>query len=397
MTVDSTDQVDPARFYAARRAEAHENAMRRSRAEGRLSRIRLLVATALAIALWRGHRATAAALAVAFVGLVIAHARVRLALRRARADVDACDAGLARMARAWEAVPRFRDSGSDAAADSATALDLDLTGERSVLHLLGIASPFGITRLEEWLLRDPAPLATIEARQASVAALRTRADMLLDAAVAGARAPSLPRRYLEQVHRWGAESHALRSLSRRVLGGVTLLGLIAAIGAATAGFANAVRLVVPLLVLNLTLAALARRRLQRSFQGLNDAVRQLEGAVDTMRRLALATDVDGALGELQRRLRSEDAVGAVASLRRLLEWNEVRHSPMGHWALNAVVAFDALLIEALGWWGHRHGNRVREWFHMVGDAEALLALGTSRSRIRRGRCPSCTTIPRAPS
>jgi hypothetical protein len=376
VTVDGTDQPDPSRFYAARRGEAHERAMRHSRAEARLSRIRLLVATALAIALWRGHRAMAAALAVAFVGLVIAHAHARRALRRARAEVDACDAGLARMARAWEAVPRFRDSGSAAASDSATARDLDVTGERSVLHLLGIASPFGIARLEEWLLGDPAPLATIEARQASVAALRTRAATLLDAAVAGARAPSLPRRYLEQVHRWGAESHTLRSLPRRVLGGMTLLGLIAAIGAATAGVAGAVRLVVPLLVLNLTLAALARRRLQRSFLGLNDAVRQLEGAVDTMRRLALAPDVGGALGELQRRLRSEDAVGAVAALRRLLEWNEVEHSPMGHWALNAVVAFDALLIEALGWWGHRHGNRVREWFHMVGDAEALLALGT---------------------
>ena len=376
MNVDGAGQADPERLYTARRAEAHTNAVRLSRAEGRLSRLRLLVATALVIALWRGHRAIAAALAAAFVGLVVAHARTRRALRRANAEVDACDAGLARMTRAWEGIQRFRDPGSTAAADSATARDLDITGERSVLHLLGITSPFGIARLEEWLLGDPAPLATISARQASVAALRTRADMLLDAAVAGRRASRLPRRYLEQLHRWGAESHTLRSLSRRVMGGMTLLGLVAAIAAATAGVQGVVRLVVLLLVVNLSLAALARRHLQRSFHGLNDVVRQLEDAVDTMRRLSLASDVDGELGELQRRLRSEDAVGAVASLQRLLTWNEVQYSPMGHWALNAVVAFDALLIEALGWWGHRHGGRVREWFDIVGDAEALLSLGT---------------------
>jgi hypothetical protein len=369
-------QVDAERFYAARRAEAHSNAARLSRIERRLGALRLFVATGAAIALWQGYRAVAAALVAAFVSLVVAHARTRRSLERASAEVDACEAGLARMARAWEAMPPFRDPGSAAAAESATARDLDIIGERSVLHLIGVTSPFGSARLEEWLLGDPAPLASIAGRQVSVAALRTRADMLLDAAVAGRRAPALPRRYLEQLHRWGAESHALRSVPRRVVGAATLLALACAIAAAAAGSARAVPLIVPLLVMNLALAAFARRRLQRAFHGLNDAVRQLEGAVDTMRRLSLADDVDGALGELQQRLRTDHAVGALASLQRLLTWNEVHYSPMGHWALNAVVAFDALLIEALGSWGRRHGGRVREWFHLVGDAEALLALGT---------------------
>ena len=374
--VDSTDQVDPGRFYAARRAEAQTIVERLSRTEGRIGGFRLLVATALVVVLWRGHGAIAAALAVAFVGLVAAHARTRRALRRASAEVDACEAGLARMARAWESVPAFRDAGSALAAESPTARDLDVSGERSVLHLLGVTSPFGVARLEEWLLGDPAPLTTIAARQASVTALRERADMLLDAAIAGRRVPSLPRRHLEQLHRWGAESHRLRSTTRRVIGGAALLALVAAVVVTATGRANATTLVVLLLVVNVTLAALARRQLARSFHGLNDAVRQLEGAVDAMRRFARAADVDGALGDLQRRLRSDDAVGAVASLQRLLTWNEVQYSPMGHWALNAVVGFDALLIEALGAWGARHGDHVRDWFHIVGDAEALLALGT---------------------
>jgi DNA mismatch repair ATPase MutS len=372
----STDQVDPGRFYAARRADAQAIIERLARTDGRIGGSRLLVATALVIALWQGHRALAAALAVAFVGLVVAHARTRRALRRASAEVDACDAGTARMARAWERVPPFRDSGAAIAADSPTARDLDVSGDRSVLHLLGATSPFGTARLEEWLLGDPAPLASIAARQASVHALRTRPDMLLDAAIAGRRAPSLPRRHLEHLHRWGTESHRLRSVARRIVAGATIVTLVAAVAATASGFANAASLVVLLLVVNLTLTALARRQLARSFHGLNDAVRQLEGAVDAMRRLSLATDVDGALGELQRRLRSDHAVGAVASLQRLLTWNEVQYSPMGHWALNAVAGFDALLIEALGSWGARHGSRVHEWFHVVGDAEALLALGT---------------------
>ena len=376
MDVDSTDQPGPGRFYAARRADARAIIERLSRTEGRIGGARLLVATALVIALWQGRRAIAAALAIAFVGLVVAHARTRRALRRASGEVDACDAGTARMARAWEGVPPFRHSGSTIAADSPTARDLDVSGERSVLHLLGVTSPLGTARLEDWLLGDPAPLATIAARQASVRALRTRADMLLDAAIAGRRAPSLPQRHLEHLHRWGAESHRLRSRPRRLVAAATLVALVAAVAATVTGAVNATSLVVLLLVVNLTLAALARRQLARSFHGLNDAVRQLEGAVDAMRRLSLADDVDGALGALQRRLRSDHAVGAVASLQRLLTWNEVQYSPMGHWALNAVVAFDALLIEALGSWGARHGDHVHDWFHVVGDAEALLALGT---------------------
>jgi hypothetical protein len=375
LDVDSTDQVGPEGFYAERRAGAHAIIERLSRVEGRIGGSRLLVATVLAIALWRGQGAIAAALVFAFVGLLVAHARTRRALRRARGELDACDAGAARMARAWESVPPFRDAGSDIA-DSPTARDLDITGERSVLHLLGVTSPFGTARLEEWLLGDPAPLATVAARQASVHALRTRPDMLLDAAIAGRRAPSLPRRHLEHLHRWGAESHRLRSSPRRIVAGATLVALGAAVGVMATGLADAVPLVVTLIVVNLTLAALARRQLARSFHGLNDAVRQLEGAVDAMRRLSHAADVGGALGELQRRLRSDHAVGAVASLQRLLTWNEVQYSPMGHWALNAVVGFDALLIEALGAWGARHGGRVHDWFHIVGDAEALLALGT---------------------
>ena len=374
--VDSTDQMDPERFYSARRADAQAIIDRLSRIDGRIGGSRLFVATALVIVLWRGHGTIAAVLAVTFMGLVVAHARTRRSLSRASAEVDACDAGLARMARAWEGVPPFRDPGSTIAAGSATARDLDISGERSVLHLLGVSSPFGMARLEEWLLGDPAPLATISGRQASVNALRARADMLLDGAIAGRRTPSLPRRHLDQLHQWGAESHRLRSISRRVISGATLLTLVAAVVATTAGLANATTLVVLLLVVNVTLAALARRQLARSFHGLHDAVRQLEGAVEAMRRLSVAADVDGTLGELQRRLRSDHAVGAVASLQRLLTWNEVQYSPMGHWALNAVVGFDALLIEALGGWGARHGGRVDDWFRIVGDAEALVALGT---------------------
>ena len=374
--VPTTDQMDPEHFYAARRGEAQTSVERLARVEGRIGGLRLLVAATLVIALWQGSRAPAAALGAVFIALVVAHARTRRALRRASDEVDACDAGVARIARAWDAIPPFRDSGSALAAASATARDLDISGDRSVLHLLGVTSPSGTARLEEWLLGDPASLATIAARQASVAALRGRPAMLLDAAVAGRRAPSLARRHLEQLHRWGAESHALRSTQRRVVMGGTLLALAAAIAVTATRIANAVPLVMLLVVVNLALSALARRRLQRSFHGLNDAVRQLESAVDAMRRLAHAEDVDGALGELQRRLRSDHAVGAVASLRRLLTWNEVQYSPMGHWALNAVVGFDALLIEALGSWAHRHGERVRDWFHVVGDAEALLALGT---------------------
>jgi hypothetical protein len=366
---------DPDRHYKERAAIARREADRLARADLWSGRLRVLIATLVIVAAWYGQRAVAAALAIAFVALVFMHSRTRRALRRATAQADACAAGVARVRREWTDFPAARHAESDAAHESATARDLDLAGPRSLLRLLDVAGPFGTARLEEWLLGDPADVATIGARQQSVRALRERPELLLDAAVAGQGAPALPRAHLEQFLRWGTESGSLRSLPRRAVWVVALCVTIGVVAAWLAGVPDVAALLYLVVPVNLTLAVLARLRLQRSFHGLDGAVRQLEGAVHTMRRLSDAPDVDGELGELQRRLRADQAPAAFASLQRLLSWNEVQYSPMMHWVLNAVVAFDAVLIEALGWWGRRHGARTREWFRIVGDAEALLALG----------------------
>jgi DNA mismatch repair ATPase MutS len=49
---------------------------------------------------------------------------------------------------------------------------------------------------------------------------------------------------------------------------------------------------------------------------------------------------------------------------------------MVHWALNALVAYDAWIVAGLDGWRRGAGRAARGWFDALADAEALLALAT---------------------
>ncbi|MBF6591749.1 MAG: hypothetical protein IVW57_14675, partial [Ktedonobacterales bacterium] len=111
----------------------------------------------------------ALALGIGFVGAFVHQGQLDRQHRRATELCALNEEGLARLRRAWSALPLRQPPGETP--DSPLAADLDLLGHASLQHLLsGTEMAVGQDTLRRWLLEPAAP-ETIRARQAAVAEL----------------------------------------------------------------------------------------------------------------------------------------------------------------------------------------------------------------------------------
>lgn len=150
---------------------------RLSRIDRRLSNARLAVVVLGVAAVMAPRGSSLEALfvalgiaAVAFIALVVIHRRVRHNLRRQHAWMRIKQTHIARARIDWEHIPR--PPRYDADANHPFAIDLDLTGEQSLHHLLDTASSRqGSDQLRGWLLDPLADADRIVARQRLIAEL----------------------------------------------------------------------------------------------------------------------------------------------------------------------------------------------------------------------------------
>jgi hypothetical protein len=388
MTTPAAGDATPPDAYYAREAEATSRELAAHTRATRLASTARLLLAAAAVGLWLlASRVPApivwpiaGALAAAFAAAVWWHRRAAARGTAAGRRLAAARAGLARTASRWSEMPPTRSAmplarGLDAWA-GVLARDLGVVGERSLERLVDVVHPaLGGARLLEWLLGDPAPRAVIEDRQASVRDLRTRPDLLLATAAEARHGGPASARGLAAMAAWCrtavTDAAWLRPASW-VAGGAA----VAIAGLALAYDADTSALIGLAVILQLAMSGRARAQLARRTGGLDAALPELGGAARVMALLVEAHDAGGRLGAVQQRLRAEGAVPAFATLVRLLTWNEVRYSPMAHWALNATLGYDVHLAAAFARWHRRHGTRATAWLDDVADAEALLALGT---------------------
>ncbi|HEX2164180.1 MAG TPA: hypothetical protein VHM02_09545, partial [Thermoanaerobaculia bacterium] len=174
----------PEQSYRERRERFAGEAARLARRSNGLSWARLAAAAGVVAFLFQGLLAAAAppawvwigaaAFAVAFAALALAHDRVIRRQRRWSELAAINEEGLARIARRWSALPPgprppgAAEEGAPAQPPAlpAFARDLDLFGPRSLARLLGTArTPVGRATLARWLL-DPAAPEEARARQA---------------------------------------------------------------------------------------------------------------------------------------------------------------------------------------------------------------------------------------
>jgi hypothetical protein len=379
--------VDPTPFYNELfAAHSGDAAAARRRASG-LSWARLLAFGASVVSLSfvlsassRPGLALLAATTAAFVILVAAHRRAAVRATIAERRARACADGTARATRDWANVPPARTQvHADAGLNVAAARDLDVVGDVSLLRLLDVASPaLGGARLVAWLLGDPPDGAALERRRDSVAALAQSPTLLVDAAVLGrAAGAGEPSRIQLLISWWQDKARIVGPVvyAAGVLGSVGMIAFTSLLVTHLIGV-WAVKPISILLLVNLTASGFARVALRRHLRGVEGGIQAVRRVRESAALIAAAADVDGRFGDVQRHLRTDGLLASLVRLERLLSWNELQYSPMMHWAVNALVAYDVHLARQFDRWRGAQRFELSEWLDLIADAEALMALAT---------------------
>jgi MutS domain V len=352
---------------------------------GRIASARLaLAAAALALVggiVWAhlGDWAWGALLAIAvvFVLLVVAHARVHDARGRAAAGLRFHDRGLARLAHAWDRLPltsmRFRSP------DHPFAGDLDVFGRASLIQLVDVTETrFGEEHLARLLSLEAPGVwpADVEARQQAVRELASRFELREALSTAGGvLADEKPDPSAILAWAEGRESDRGSSALLRVAAWTLplIVVVVAAIGPAL--HARAGTLVVAVLA-ELAVAIAIGQRLTPML----DAVSARESAVTRWRAMLALIEREPFEAPLLVRLRERVTGGPrraseeIAALERTVGFTDARRNEVFRFFIGPLLMWDAHCALALLRWRARAGHRARGWLEALGELEALAGL-----------------------
>lgn len=315
------------------------------------------------------------AVVVIFAALLRWHNRVQGRVRTLRALERRCRDGVSRVQRAWDSLPPSLDSALPS--DHAFASDLHVLGTHSLARLLApVSRAAGADVLRAWLLAElPPNVETIATRQRAVRDLAPRTEWRdLLSVLAGRLAAT--RESTAEFVAW-AESNALPPVSRGIVwvGRVLTAATIASIAAAIAHLVS-VRVPATAIGVNVVFSIVIRRRLARALESVAGHEAGLRGLGELLHHVADAGFETVELQALGTQLGGRESARAFARFDQLASMAEVRLSPMGHIAVQALVLWDVHVVDALDAWRRRHGSRVRTWLRALGEVEALGALAT---------------------
>ena len=392
----ATGPTRPAAEYH-RRLEARRAARSRlGRREGLVANLRVaLFAVALAV----GWLASAGrlgwgwiALPIAgFVGLVVAHARLKAAIRRAERAAAYYERGLDRVEDRWpgrgEDGARFADDGHPFAAD------LDLFGPGSLFQRVNAARTLaGESTLAAWLKAPQADPATIRGRQGAVADMAARLDLRED--LDGLGDDVRDGLDAEALVAWGEAPPHLPGTSARLA--VRVLALLAAPAFALWAFRLGVEADwFPPIVLG-----------ERDFDGLGPSPFLLVAVVEIALWLSLHKGIGRVLGPVDRRAadldrlagllhrlegeefaadvlrRARDGIAVegerpsrqIARLARIVRRIDSLRNPIVGPFAAIVMAGTRLAFEVEGW-RLASGRAIAGWIDAVGTFDAYASLG----------------------
>lgn len=328
---------------------------------------------------------------VVFGFFVAGQRRARVGQRRAESMAEFNREGVARVERRWSELPlppAARPGSGSGSASHDYADDLDLSGEASLLHLVGGAcgTEAGRRTLRSWLL-EGADARTVHLRQEAVAelaeALDFRDQLLAEARLAedASGRSGAAGEFLEWAEGdgWPA-SRLLRRL--RVAAWVLPPLNVAAVVLYALDLAPTSAAAWPLLASALVLIPL-RKRIGRTFAAAGAGESGVRRHARLFAHLSESELESRCAASIRARLRGgrpgpggdgRPAHAEIASLRRLLDMADLRGSPLFHIPLAAIFFWDVHVLVALERWKRRAGRRVRDWLAAAGEAEALAAL-----------------------
>ena len=332
------------------------------------------------------------AMVVAFLALVIVHARVHAAKDRASAARRFHELGLARLDDAWRG--KGNPGTEHATPNHPYAGDLDLFGRGSLFELLDrTETRLGARYLATLLKGATGSYPTdVRARQEAVRDLAPRvafrealsaAGALLgggSGAVAGGGAggdAAVERPDPEPFLAWAAgstplEAHPLVALAARVLPAITI--------ASIAFYPLLPRgLWVGFVLLELVVATPLRGRVATIAGSVSTKERGFARFADLLRVVEAEKGFEAEL--LQRRQAELRATGAsateeMASLGRILSFLDARQNEVFRLFLGPLLMWDLNCVIALERWRLRAGGRARGWLTTLGEIEALASLAS---------------------
>lgn len=351
---------------------------RRSRllARGRLTAV-IAVLASLALAInaraaggrWWGSLAVAV---VILAVLVVRHARVDIARRRALAMADENSQAVARLDREWLGVPEPPTLVSP----TATALDLDVVGPASLLHLVGKAATLiGQRRLEAWALEATVDPGVVLTRQDAIRELAPEVGLRERMACAGRLLPDDARR-LDVFLRWvdGPSTSHLRWVPP-VAWTLTLALWAASVVVYFSG--QALVLWVTTLAAGWLTTLVLGRHINTTFAGAGALAHGLGQFVTLVRLIEGHHPKASLLVSTHARLSVSGATAsrALGELDRLIGFSHFRHGALLHVIVHSLTLWDLHVWLALLRWRRCHAEAIPVWLDAVATFDALARLG----------------------
>ncbi len=387
--VEPRPESDPAARYRERRERFEREAAAWAARGSRLSATRGTTFLFGLLALIGSHDVggrggallalAAGGLGVAFIALVRLHRRARARQRWFEALAELAREGLARLERAWDALPA---RGPAAAPQGHPyAVDLDVFGHGSLWRLLSsVSTAPGREALARWLL-GPAPPDVVRARQAAVAELAPRLELRDELAAHGRLAGEIPAAVVDRFTTWAAQPPWLTARPALLWTTRLLPALAVALGAAAAAGAVPSSLWLYPLGAGFVLRLALRRRIDRSLAGVSAADGRFQDYVPLLAALSAARFDAPLLRDVQDSLSADGrpAVSLLRRLRGLVHLADTRLSPMLHGPLQFLTMWDFHVAAAIEHLRDRIGaERAARWADALGTADGLAALAALR-------------------
>ena len=368
--------TDPRVAYTTRLSACRERIAALEASHLRISNSRLLVVAIGVVLLWLAFvRASWSPLwptgaGLAFLALVVVHARLLQRLERAKRAAAWYERGLFRLDGEWAGERR---DGARFLKGHTYARDLDLFGHASLFQLLNTATTeIGEETLAAWL-GSGAAISEVAARQASVDELRSKPAFREELAVLAAET---------EVSRTGSmASWAGAPPAGLTINAAVVLGACAAVTVIVFGLAFAEKIpsryAIFWLITEGAIASIWRKPVHQVLARIGSADRDLSLVRDVLARIEAEAFDAPRLAAIKNALFTEGMPPSrrIAQLRRLVSWLDSTRNQ-----IFAPLAFAILLPQqlavAIDRWHTAYGARVVEWLTAIGQLEALSALAT---------------------
>ncbi|MGK3996295.1 MutS family DNA mismatch repair protein [Sorangium sp. So ce1024] len=332
----------------------------------------------------------AVAVTAAFVGLLVAHARLVTRMTEVEQRIGLYERGKRRVIGDFADFPERGER--FAAPDHDYAGDLDVFGQASLFQLLDVAQTGeGEATLAAWLT-EPAPAPEVAARQEAVRELAGLGAFREDLAVEGMQAGARGREAAPLIA-WAEAPPALLGAEARAAGlpvgalvtaAKVLVPLTLALLAAPRLLPEAVpgllrhAWLLPLLA-QLVVLALLRPAIAPIIAAASSREAPFARYRPLLARIEQQPFSSALLSELKAALAGPSGAPAsreMTALETRVGYADLRHSGLIHLLADIFLLWDVWCALALERWKLRAGRHVRAWMRALGQVEALASLAT---------------------